>query len=170
MYTRSNSTISVCDRLILIYHAVKLQKFVSHDLHEAITKSETAAVVCRSALLHAAVLPGEGADTEGKTLPESTAAEQERSKDGGADLAARQDSDSNNKLAAKPGDDRACTLMNLLGQGCTQSAGSSYPENLNFFKPLLTLLLPTVTITSCSYGRRLGSGLAAVPSHPVQRH
>ena len=59
--------------------------------------------------MHAVVLPCDGTDSEGQTALESTAAEQEQSKDGSADMAARQDSDSNKKLAAKPGDDRACT-------------------------------------------------------------
>ena len=56
-------------------------------------------------MLHAVVLP----ESEGKTVPESAAAEQEQSKDGGAEMAARQDKHGNHKLAAKPGDDRACT-------------------------------------------------------------
>ena len=66
-------------------------------------------------MLHAVVLlPGEGTESEGKTVPESAAAEQEQSKDGGADMAARQDSDGHNKLAAKPGDVRACTWIFLV--------------------------------------------------------
>ena len=103
------------------------------------------------------VLPGEGTDCDGKTVPESAAAEQEQSKDGGADMAARQDCDSNNKLVAKPGVDKACTQINQLCLWCTQSAGSSSFECVTSFTSHLTQGRSGYWLPSVGGGREGGS-------------